>query len=71
MLPPGRRYAELKDVYAPFDRIVEPRPDMRAGVVELVRRAAVATTDAYVLVNNKAEGSSPRTVEALARALAG
>jgi uncharacterized protein YecE (DUF72 family) len=70
LLPPGARYETLKKVYAPFDRLVAPQEAMRRDVVRLVRAALDRDMDAYVLVNNKAEGSSPLTVEALARMLA-
>ena len=71
LLPPGRRYADLKDAYAPFDRLVAPQPEMRQDVVTLVRSALDRDMECYVLVNNKAEGSSPWTVRALAEELAG
>lgn len=70
LLPPGARYAELKKTYAPFDRIVAPQTGMRQDVVRLVRAALDRDVEAYVLVNNKAEGSSPWTVRALAEQLA-
>ena len=71
LLPPGQRYSDLKEAYAPFDRLVEPQPRMREDLVRLVRLALERDIECYVLVNNKAEGSSPLTVEALAQALAG
>ncbi len=71
LLPPGKRYADLKEAYAPFDRVVAPQPDMRQDVVRLVRAALDRDMECYVLVNNKAEGSSPLTVRALAERLAG
>jgi uncharacterized protein YecE (DUF72 family) len=40
-------------------------------VVRLTTRALAKGRKVYVLVNNKAEGSSPLTVEALAARLAG
>ena len=43
---------------------------MRSQVVGLARRVAAAGRDAFILVNNKAEGSSPLTVMELARLLA-
>ncbi|MGB5192950.1 MAG: DUF72 domain-containing protein [Polyangiales bacterium] len=69
LLPPGKRYADLKEAYAPFDRIVAPQPQMRHDVVALVRAALARNAECYVLVNNKAEGSSPLTVQALAKLL--
>lgn len=71
LLPPGRRYADLKEAYAPFDRLVETQPRMRQDVLALIRAALERDVECFVLVNNKAEGSSPLTVEALARELSG
>jgi uncharacterized protein YecE (DUF72 family) len=69
LLPPGQRYADLKEAYAPFDRLVAPQPEMRQDVVTLVRAALDRDLECYVIVNNKAEGSSPLTVRALAELL--
>ena len=71
LLPPGRRYGELKEAYAPFDRICAPQPEMRREVVDLVRAALERDKECYIIVNNKAEGSSPLTVLGLAELLAG
>ena len=71
LLPPGKRYADLKEQYAPFDRLVAPQPEMRQDVVRLVQAALDRDMECYVLVNNKAEGSSPLTVRALAEQIAG
>lgn len=70
LLPPGAKYAVLKDEYAPFDRLVEPQPAMRKDVQRLVQAALARDMETYVLVNNKAEGSSPLTVQALGELLA-
>ncbi|MFM2152397.1 MAG: hypothetical protein RL199_832 [Pseudomonadota bacterium] len=69
LLRPGTTYAERKAAFAPFDRLCDVSEPMRDDVVELARvvQAAGATLD--VLVNNKAEGSAPRTVRALAERL--
>jgi uncharacterized protein YecE (DUF72 family) len=69
LLPPGQRYEDLKNAYAPFDRLVAPQPEMRRDVVRLVHAALERDAECYVLVNNKAEGSSPLTVQALAKLL--
>ncbi len=71
VIPPGSRYEARKQAFAPFDRLREEHPAMRAEAVDIVRRATAAGRDAWVIVNNKAEGSSPATVAALARMLAG
>jgi uncharacterized protein YecE (DUF72 family) len=71
LLRPGSRYAERRDAFRPFDTLVDPDPAMRSDVVALTRRAVAARKRVYLLVNNKAEGSSPLTVVALASLLAG
>ena len=71
LLPPGGRYADLKEAYAPFDRLVSPQPEMRQDVARLVQDALDRDMECYVIVNNKAEGSSPLTVRSLAELIAG
>ena len=67
MLPPYTRYEMKKAEYAPFDKIVERKPEMRADVLDILRAAAAADTqDVFVIVNNKAEGSAPQTIRELA-----
>lgn len=71
MLPRFARYAEKKADYAPFDKLVEIQPDMRDDVLTLLRAAAEAdSSDAFVIVNNKAEGSAFLTIRALAARVA-
>jgi uncharacterized protein YecE (DUF72 family) len=69
-LPPGTRYEERRASFAPFNRVVEPDETMRADVVALARACASPRRTLYVLVNNKAEGSSPLTIRALAERIA-
>jgi uncharacterized protein YecE (DUF72 family) len=71
MLPPFTRYAAKKAEFAPFDRLAAPQPEMRDDLMDVLRAAAAADVeDAFVIVNNKAEGSAPLTIRALAEALA-
>jgi uncharacterized protein YecE (DUF72 family) len=67
MLPPGQRYAERVTELGPFDRLLDPQPEMRRDVVRLVEECGRLGKALFVLVNNKAEGSSPLTVRELAR----
>jgi uncharacterized protein YecE (DUF72 family) len=71
MLGHGRAYDEARAAYAPFDRLAAPDPASRAEIATLCRLAARAGREGIVVVNNKAEGSAPRSVAALARAVAG
>ena len=70
MLPPATRYEAMKKSFEPFDRIVREQPEMREDVVALEETCEeLDVKAAFVLVNNKAEGSSPLTVRALAEAI--
>jgi uncharacterized protein YecE (DUF72 family) len=70
LMRPGTRYEQQRETMAPFNRIVQQDEHMRRDTVAVLRRAAAAGRRAYLLVNNKAEGSSPLTIESLARRLA-
>jgi uncharacterized protein YecE (DUF72 family) len=69
LLRPGTRYDGQREAFRPFNRIVEPDAGMRRDVVTLLREAVRRQQPAYVLVNNKAEGSAPLTIRALAEQL--
>jgi uncharacterized protein YecE (DUF72 family) len=69
MLGGGRDYEEARARYAPFDRIVDPDPATRTAIATLVQGALAAGRRAFVIVNNKAEGSAPASVVLLAREL--
>ena len=58
-------YEAAKKRAEPYDKIVGELPEMRRDTVELVKKAVVENRRAYVLVNNRAEGNAPITVEAL------
>ena len=67
LLRPGRTYDEAVDSFAPYDRIREPIPELRDDLLRLMREALARDLPAYILVNNRAEGSSPLTIAAIAR----
>ncbi len=69
LLRPGRTYEEAVDAFAPYDRIREAQPQLRADLARLVRTAEALRLPAYVIVNNRAEGSAPLTIAAVARML--
>lgn len=69
LLRPGTRYEARRDAFRPFNRIVEQDDRLRRDVTRLVSDAAGRQQPVYVLVNNKAEGSAPLTIRALAEQL--
>ena len=69
LLRPGRYYAEAVDAFAPYDRIQDENPELRADLRRLAEQAVKLRIPAWLLVNNRAEGSAPHTIAAVARLL--
>ncbi len=67
LLRPGRRYAEAVDMFAPYDRIREPNPELRSDLAAVAKTAYELRIPAYIIVNNRAEGSAPETIREVAR----
>ncbi len=70
LLRPGRYYAEAVDAFAPYDKIQDENPELRGDLTALAERAIKLRIPAYLLINNRAEGSAPHTIAAVARMLA-
>jgi len=51
--------------YKPYDKIVQPLPEMRQDTAKLADQAVREKRRAYILVNNRSEGSAPRTIQAI------
>ena len=71
MLHSGLRYEQAKDRYEPFDRIVDDDPESRERIALAVLDALVAERPAFIIANNKAEGSAPLSLVRLASRLVG
>lgn len=69
MLNPRLDYETARKYYLPFDTLVDHDRVARAGIAELVRAMAERGRPSLVIVNNKAEGCAPRSIEHLARAI--
>jgi uncharacterized protein YecE (DUF72 family) len=69
MLRHGREYEDARDAFYPFDRVAEPDDGARSAIAALCREATAAAKRAFVIVNNKAEGSAPLSVARLAEEL--
>ena len=55
-------YESAKAQYAPFDRLQDPGPTTRAHLACVITGTCGAGQNAYVTINNKAEGSAPLSV---------
>ena len=67
----GLRYEEARQRYAPFDRLMDVDVFTRGTLAHLIHVAQRSGQPAYVIVNNKAEGSAPLTCIELAQAVVG
>jgi hypothetical protein len=63
-------YTTSVETFAPFDRIREPDPGLRADLVRLVETIVELGVPGVVIVNNPAEGCSPLTIAAVVEAVA-
>ncbi|VTU26852.1 DUF72 domain-containing protein [Variovorax sp. RA8] len=63
-------YEEAKKLYEPFDKLADPDPGTRETLARVIAGTTGAGHPAYVAINNKAEGSAPLSVLALAQAVA-
>jgi hypothetical protein len=62
-------YEAAKKRAEPYPKIVEELPQMCRETVQLARQAVSEGRHAYGLVNNRAEGSAPLTVQGLSELL--
>jgi uncharacterized protein YecE (DUF72 family) len=66
----GLGYEAARHRYAPFRELVDPDPATRAPLAAHAARTLLAGRPVTVIANNKAEGSAPMTLAALADAIA-
>jgi len=62
-------YEEAERRYAPFGRLLDPDPTMRATLARVIRGTTGAGQPAFVTISNHAEGCAPPSVRELARAI--
>ena len=67
LTPLGLAYADAVARFSPYDRLQQEQPTMRRDVLRLARRAIERDAEAFILVNNRLEGNSPRSIEAMGR----
>lgn len=66
MLGSGLAYETARKRYDPFDRLVDEDAPTRHAIALTVLDALIAEREAFVIANNKAEGSAPLTLRCLA-----
>ncbi len=63
-------YKDAVNLYQPFDRLVDEDLETRSTLARVINAATQAGHPVYATLNNKAEGSAPLSVAALAREVA-
>ena len=63
----GFKYETAKAKYFPFNKLVDEDPESRESLVQECIRTLAAGFPVYVVINNKAEGSAPLSVEKFAQ----
>jgi len=69
LLRRGERYEQANARFEPFSRLVDEDPATREEVATLVAKALSHKVPVCALVDNKAEGCAPKSIELLAEAL--
>lgn len=70
LTPLKMSYEVAKKRAEPYNKIVDELPAMRNDTVRLIQQSTKQGKKAYVLVNNRAEGNAPTTIQRLVDALA-
>jgi uncharacterized protein YecE (DUF72 family) len=62
-------YEEAEKRYGEFNEMLDPDLETRAELARIIRGTAGAGHEVFVTISNKAEGSAPLSVRALAQAI--
>jgi uncharacterized protein YecE (DUF72 family) len=71
LTPLSTSYEEAEGLFSPYCSIQQPNETMRRDVLRLIKRAGEKGIPVWITANNKAEGCSPLTMLAIARAASG
>lgn len=65
LLTKGRAYADAVQSFEPYDHVQEPNPVVRSALAQVATQARTRKKPAFLFVNNRLEGFSPGTIEAV------
>lgn len=71
LLRSGRTYTKAVEAFAPYDHVQDKHPALRDDLAALAKTALELRIPAYLIVNNRAEGSAPLTIVGVAEQLTG
>lgn len=67
LTPLGTNYSEAVERFKPYDKMQLPNEKMRKDAAQIARRAIKRNIPAFIIVNNRAEGHAPLTIDAIGR----
>lgn len=62
LTPPQLAYQAAVETFFPYTRVQHPLPDLRAALIEHLKKAIHSDFPGYVFVNNRLEGAAPLTI---------
>jgi uncharacterized protein YecE (DUF72 family) len=65
LLKHGRSYDQAVKLFEPYAEVKEPDPSTRTALRQIAEQCVRERKKAYIFVNNRLEGSSPKTIEAI------
>jgi len=65
LLRKGRPYEAAVEKFSPYQQILDPNPQTRQALRNLISRARERREPSYIFVNNRLEGNAPQTIEAI------
>lgn len=65
LTPLGTDYQGAVKRFKPYDRMQAPNATMRHDAVSFIKRAIKKKADTFIIVNNRAEGNAPLTIDAI------
>jgi uncharacterized protein YecE (DUF72 family) len=65
LLKQGRPYEQAVQEFQPYDQVREENPEARAALRAVIDRMREERRAAYIFVNNRLEGNSPLTIQAV------
>jgi uncharacterized protein YecE (DUF72 family) len=65
LLRQGRAYEDAVARFSPYDRVQDENPEGRDALRAVIRRMREERRAAYIFVNNRFEGNSPETIQAV------
>ena len=67
LTPLGVSYENAVKLFSPYETLKRENPEMRTDAVRLIKRAVETKKSAFIIVNNRAEGNAPMTIDAIGK----